>query len=126
MMTKSKWTAALLLVATFVLGVLSGGAAVATADRGTAASRHPSGGMVEHLADQLGLDARQQDSIRTILEAHHEAFQSVSDQISADILAVLTDDQVERYEAMKSDMRLHGRPHRRGEPQTSNPDTPNP
>ncbi len=119
MMTKSKWSAALLLVATFVLGGLTGGAAVATADRGAPDWRRPSGGMVEHLADQLGLDARQQDSVRAILERHHGAFRVIRDQIGVELRAVLTEDQLQRFEDMKSEMRLHKGRHRRGEPTTS-------
>ena len=119
MMTKTKWSAALLLVATFVLGALTGGAAVATADRDEPEWRRPSGGMVEHLADQLGLDAQQQDSVRVILERHHEAFKGIRDQIGAEIRAVLTEDQLQRFETMRSEMRRHQGPHRRSDSMSS-------
>ena len=119
-MTKSKWSAALLLVAAFVLGALTGGAALATADRGEREWRRPSGGgMVEHLSDRLGLDAHQQDSIRAILERHHDEFIGIREQIGIEIRAVLTEEQLQQFEAMKSEMRMHKSEHRRGEPATS-------
>ena len=118
-MTKSKWSAALLLVATFVLGALTGGAALATADRGASEWRRPSGGMVEHLSAQLGLDESQQDSIRAILERHHDEFISIREQIGTEIRAVLTEEQLESFEAMKSEMRMHKPGHRRGQSTTS-------
>ena len=111
-MTKSKWSAALLLIAAFVLGGLTGGAAVAAADRGAVEARRPRGGMVERLAERLDLSAAQQDSVRAILERHHAAFQADRDEVGADIRAVLTDDHLERYEAMKSEMKTHR--HRQG------------
>lgn len=119
MMTKSKWSAALLLVATFVLGALTGGAALATADRGESEWRRPSGGMVERLAVQLDLDASQQDSVRAILERHHDEFIGIRDQIGTEIRAVLTEEQLQRFESMQSEMRMHKSGHRRHESTTS-------
>jgi len=104
-MTKSKWSAAALLIAVFVVGALSGGAAAGLAERSTGGWRSPRGGMVEHLAQDLNLTAEQQDSIRAILERHKETFRGMRQQIGEEIRAVLTEEQLEQYEDLMTSYR---------------------
>ena len=104
-MTKSKWSAAVLLIAAFVLGALSGGAAVGLADRGTGERRAPRGDMVAHMTEQLELTTEQQDSVRAVLEQYRETFHTMRQQIGNDIRALLTPEQLERYEAMMANYR---------------------
>ena len=103
-MTKSKWTAVALLIAVFVLGALSGGAAAGLAERSTGERRQSRGGMVEHLAQQLNLTAEQQDSVRTILERHKAAFQVMREQIGNEIRLILTTEQQTQYEEWMTNM----------------------
>jgi Spy/CpxP family protein refolding chaperone len=103
-MTKSKWTAAALLIAVFLLGALSGGAAAGLADRSTG-ERHPrQGGMVEHLAQDLDLTAEQQDSIRAILERHKASFHDMRERIGEEIRSILTTDQQDQYQELMARM----------------------
>jgi Spy/CpxP family protein refolding chaperone len=119
-MRKSKWIAALLLVATFVLGALSGGAAVGLSDRGTGEWRPPRGNMVAHMTEQLDLTVEQQDSVRAILEQYRETFHTMREQIGSDIRGLLTPEQQEKYEAMTVNYRSrHGK--RSGEPRGRRP-----
>ena len=108
-MTKSKWSATALLIATFVLGALTGGAVAGLADRGTGDGRRPRVGMVEHLTQELDLTVDQRDSIRAILEHHKETFRSMRMQIGDEIKAVLTPEQTERYEEMMTSYQQRGR-----------------
>lgn len=104
-MTKSKWTAAALLIAVFILGALSGGAAVGLAERGTGEWRPRRGSMVEHLAQDLNLTAGQQDSIRVILERHKASFQVMREQIGEEIRSILTTEQQAQYQELMTNMR---------------------
>ena len=117
-MTKSKWTAAALLIAVFVLGALSGaaaaglavGAAAGLAERSTGERRQSRGGIVEHLAQDLNLTAEQQDSVRAILERHKAGFQVMREQIGNEIRSILTAEQQTQYEELMTSMR-HMRKH---------------
>ena len=109
-MTKSKWTAAALLIAVFVLGALSGGAAAGLAERSTGERRQSRGGMVAHLAQDLNLTAEQQDSVRAILERHKAEFQVMREQIGNEIRSTLTAEQQTQYEELMTKMR-HTRKH---------------
>ncbi len=109
-MTKSKWTAAALLIAVFVLGALSGGAATGLAERSTGERHQSRGGMVAHLAQDLSLTAEQQDSVRAILEHHKAAFQVMREQIGNEIRSILTTEQQTQYEELMTNMR-HMRKH---------------
>ena len=109
-MTKSKWTATALLIAVFVLGALSGGAAAGLAERSTGERRQPRGGMVAHLAQNLELTAEQQDSVRAIVERHKAGFQIMREQIGSDIRSILTAEQLTQYEELMTNMR-HTRKH---------------
>lgn len=109
-MTKSKWTAGALLIAVFVLGALSGGAAAGLAERSTGERHQARGGMVEHLAQDLNLTAEQQDSVRAILERHKVGFQVMREQIGNEIRSILTAEQLTQYEELMTKMR-HTRKH---------------
>jgi len=108
-MTRSRTGAALLLIATFVLGGLVGGAATTLADRGRHAKR-PS--YVERLTADLALSAAQRDSIQTLLDRHQPAMDSLWEQIRPQfrserqairnaISALLTPDQQAKYAAIQ-------------------------
>lgn len=110
-MTRSRAGAALLLVATFVLGGLVGGAATSMADRKThAVSRedHPRPSYLDRLQSDLNLTPTQRDSIQAVLDQHQPAmdslwelirpqFQSERLGIRKAINALLTSDQQARY-----------------------------
>ena len=104
-MTKSKWTAAALLIAVFVLGALSGGAAAGLAERSTGEWRPRQGGMVEHLAQDLDLTTEQQDSVRAILERYKASFHDMREQIGEEIRSILTAEQQVQYEDLMTNMR---------------------
>ena len=104
-MTKPKWTAAALLIAVFVLGALSGGAAAGLAERSTGEWRPRQGGMVEHLAQDLNLTTEQQDSVRAILERYKASFHDVRERIGDEIRSVLTPEQRDQYEELMTEMR---------------------
>lgn len=104
-MTKSRWTAAALLIAVFVLGALSGGAAAGLAERSTGEWRPRRGGMVEHLAQDLNLTTEQQDSVRAILERHKASFQVMRERIGEEIRSILTAEQLTQYEELMTKMR---------------------
>ena len=104
-MTKSKWTAAALLIAVFVLGALSGGAAAGLAERSTGEWRPPRGGMVEHLAQDLDLTTEQQDSVRAILERYKASFHEMREQVGEEIRSILTVGQQVQYEELMTKMR---------------------
>ena len=108
-MTRSRTGAALLLIATFVLGGLVGGAATTLADRGRRAKR-PS--YVERLTADLALSAAQRDSIQTLLDRHQPAMDSLWEQIRPQfqserqairnaISALLTPDQQAKYASLQ-------------------------
>jgi hypothetical protein len=82
-MTRSRLGAAGLLIATFVLGALVGGAATSLADREGHRTRnnHPRPGYVERLATELGLSEAQQDSVRAVLDRHQPAMDSLWESI---------------------------------------------
>ncbi len=113
-MTRSRLTAAVLLLAVFALGALAGhfGSAL-LAHRAVGASRlaHGREGIVTRLNSELQLSAAQQDSIRAILQHYEPAmdsmwrevrprFDSLRDVVRAEIRAHLTPDQQRRYTEM--------------------------
>jgi Spy/CpxP family protein refolding chaperone len=104
-MTKSKWTASALLIAVFILGALSGGAAAGFAERSTGERHQRQGGMVEHLAQDLDLTTEQQDSVRAILERHKASFHDMRERIGEEIRSILTPDQQDRYQDLTTKMR---------------------
>ena len=103
-MTRSRSGAALLLLGTFVIGGLIGGALTALADH--RAHQRPS--YVDRLATDLSLDQSQRDSIRAVLERHQPAmdslwqlirpqFQSERQLIRNEIGALLSAEQKAKY-----------------------------
>ncbi|HTL04343.1 MAG TPA: periplasmic heavy metal sensor [Gemmatimonadales bacterium] len=103
-MTRSRSGAALLLIGTFVIGALLGGALTAMADH--RAHKRPS--YVDRLATDLGLSQAQKDSVQAVLERHQPAmdslwqlirpqFQSERQLIRNEISTLLSDEQKTRY-----------------------------
>ena len=84
-MTRSRAGAAILLVATFVLGGLVGGAATSMADRkshpAVARDDHLRPSFVDRLEADLGLTPTQRDSIQAVLDRHQPAMDSLWEQI---------------------------------------------
>jgi hypothetical protein len=79
-MTRSRLTAAGLLLAVFALGALAGGVGVSvTEHRGHDAGRSRNGrdGYVTWLTSELSLTPGQQDSIRAIMARHEPAMDSM-------------------------------------------------
>jgi len=100
-MTKSRRGAALLLIGAFILGALTGGAAMAVASRSGKPSRPAERfSPVARLAQDLALSKAQQDSVTAILRRSHPAFQAVRNQIAQDIRGVLTPDQQFSYDSI--------------------------
>jgi Spy/CpxP family protein refolding chaperone len=110
-MTRSRTGAAALLLATFVLGGLVGGAATTMVDRRAHRGDHPGGGRpsyLDRLANDLGLDRTQRDSVQAVLDRHQPAmdslwqvirpqFQSERQLIRNQINALLTPEQQAKY-----------------------------
>ena len=109
-MTRSRLGAAGLLIATFVLGALVGGAATSLADREGHRTRssHPRPSYVERIGAELGMSDAQQDSVRAVLDRHQPAmdslwesirpqFQSERQAIRTQINALLTSEQQAKY-----------------------------
>lgn len=109
-MTRSRLGAALLLVATFVLGGLVGGTVTSVADR---KSHKPHGdrprpSFVDRLQSDLDLTPAQRDSVQAVLDRHQPAmdslwqlirpqFQSERQAIRYAISALLTNQQQAKY-----------------------------
>jgi Spy/CpxP family protein refolding chaperone len=113
-MTRSRLGAAGLLIVTFVLGALVGGAATSLADREGHRTRgnHPRPSYVERLGADLDLSEAQKDSVRAVLDRHQPAmdslwesirpqFQSERQSIRTQINAFLTPDQQARYATLQ-------------------------
>lgn len=113
-MTRSRWSALLLLVATFVVGVLvgAGGAALAQ-QRGLGTHGHASGpdGYADWLAHELALSPPQRDSVRAVLHRYQPAmdslwretrprFETLRSAVRSDIRSHLTPEQRRKYEEM--------------------------
>ncbi len=113
-MTNSRLGATALLLATFVIGGLVGGAATTMVDHrahgARGGSRGPSG-FVARLADQLSLTPAQRDSIQAVLDRHQPAMDSLWNLIKPqfdnerqgirrEIGGLLTPEQQAKYAAM--------------------------
>lgn len=107
-MTRSRSGAAVLLVATFVLGGLVGGAATTVADHRRPDPHHGRPSFIDRLSGDLDLTANQRDSIQMVMDRHQPAMDSlwalIRPQFSAErqairneISALLTKDQQARY-----------------------------
>ena len=113
-MTRSRLAAGLLLLATFLLGGFFGGAVSTYAERRDFAKRHghkerPT--YVDRLDQEVSLRPPQRDSISAILDRHRPVmdslwaivgpqFDSERESIRREIRAVLSPEQLERYNAM--------------------------
>jgi hypothetical protein len=115
-MTKSRFGALMLLVATFVLGGLLGGALTSFAERkGHDRNRRgPRPTYVERLSQDLGLSQDQRDSIQSILDRHQPVMDSLWTEIRSkfpqlesqrvavrqEVQSVLTPEQQAKYAAI--------------------------
>lgn len=115
-MTKSRVGALMLLVATFVLGGLLGGALTSFAERKNhgPGRRGPRPTYVERLSQDLGLSPEQRDSIQSILDRHQPVMDSLWTEIRQkfpqlesqrvtvrqEVQAVLTPEQQAKYAAI--------------------------
>ena len=112
-MTKSKLSAVVLLLAAFVLGALTGGAALALADRGSEAGpkRGDRTSFIERLDRDLELSPEQRQSIELILERHRPRmdslwrevaprFETLRAEVRSEFTALLTPEQQVKHEEM--------------------------
>ena len=76
-MTRTRLGAVALLVATFVLGALLGGAVTTVADREAHKKRRPRVTYVDRLTADLSLSAAQRESVQAVLERHQPAMDSL-------------------------------------------------
>jgi len=113
-MTRSRLAAGLLLLATFVLGGFFGGAVSTYAERRDFGKRHghkerPT--YVDRLDQEISLRPPQRDSISLILDRHRPVmdslwaivgpqFDSERESIRREIRALLSPEQVDKYNAM--------------------------
>jgi len=63
--------------------------------------RHEGPMPVERMTHELGLDAAQQEKVRSILERGHGAMRGVLDDTSREIRAVLRPDQQEKFDRFR-------------------------
>jgi len=115
-MTRSRFGALMLLVATFVLGGLLGGALTSFAERKShePGKRRPRPTYVERLSQDLGLSQEQRDSIQNILDRHQPVMDSLWTEIRSkfpqleaqrvavrqEVQSVLTPEQQAKYAAI--------------------------
>jgi len=113
-MIKSRSAAVRLLAISFALGALVGGAAMMAAERGNHRPEVRAGGRQGYLAmlkDELGLSAPQEKAVTAVLDRHEPVMDSiwktVRPQFDAerqaarrDIRAVLSPEQVTKFDAM--------------------------
>ena len=111
---KTRWRAASLLVAVFLVGLLTGAGVTAWADRAEhEGGRHDRGrkGYLARLTDELELSAAQQDSVRAILDRYEPAFDSLWQEtrprfetlragIRSEVRTHLTNEQRMEYDAL--------------------------
>ncbi len=102
-MTKSKTSALLLLVAAFVLGALAGGAVSALASSPN--KWRSKEAMIERMSADLNLSDAQQDTIRAIIDRHHQRFRAIREEVRQDIRGALTDEQRNRYDALTDSLK---------------------
>lgn len=115
-MTRSRFGALMLLVATFVMGGLLGGALTSFSERRShdPGKRKPRPTYVERLSQDLGLSPEQRDSIQSILDRHQPLMDSLWTEIRQkfpqleaqrvlvrqEVQAVLTPEQQAKYAAI--------------------------
>jgi Spy/CpxP family protein refolding chaperone len=136
-----------LLAVTFLAGALAGGAAerirmakrppppVEPPDFGMMAGGRP--GMLPRWFQQLDLTEEQRDQIRQIIESRREPTEQVmremmprlraaSDSVMAEIRAVLTPEQLEKWDELQAEMRRRGGQMRQGMGRGKGPGGPPP
>jgi Spy/CpxP family protein refolding chaperone len=126
-MNTSRMSAAALLAAAFLLGLLSGAGAVAFAERHGASPFHDGrrGGQsyLDRLTETLDLTPAQRDSVRQVLDRRTPAmdslwqevgprFETLRSTIRSEIRTLLTPEQRRQYEEMlqRHDAQRHARP----------------
>ena len=111
---KTRWRAASLLVAVFLVGLLSGAGVSAWAGRAMDDDHHgkrKSRGYLARLTTELDLTAEQQDSVRAILDRYEPAFDSLWQEtrprfetlragIRSEVRTHLTTEQRTEYDAL--------------------------
>lgn len=112
-MIGSRSAAFRLLALAFAIGALVGGAATMLAERRAHSSENRDGrqGYLERLSAEIGLDQAQAEAVGQVLERHEPAMDSIWASVRVqfeaqrqaarrDIRAVLTPEQVVKYDAM--------------------------
>lgn len=113
-MTRSRLAPVALLLATFVVGGLVGGAATSLADRQVHRGPrpdHPRPSFVDRLSHDLALTDPQRDSIQAVLDRHQPAmdslwqkmrpqFEAERQVIRTEITALLTPEQQAKFAAL--------------------------
>lgn len=112
-MIGSRSAAVRLLALAFALGALIGGAATMLAERGSHPAERREGrqGYLERLSAEVGLSTTQEAAISQVLERHEPAMDSIWASVRVqfethrqsarqDIRAVLTPEQLVKYDAM--------------------------
>ena len=98
--------ATLLVLGTFVLGMIAGAALLHIAlltvhGPGPFKRRGPEGGPpIEHIREDLHLTPEQDEKIRTLLDETHERIRAEADATRDKIRELLTPEQRERFDAM--------------------------
>ena len=97
--------ATLLVLGTFVLGMIAGAALLHIASRSLPRSPFPGmarrhGPPIEHIRHDLGLTPEQAEKVRAILDETHERMRAEADATRESIREVLTPEQRERFDAM--------------------------
>lgn len=126
-MNRGAWKAALVFGGVFLCGALVGGAVVKvwserqvieelTVGPGPRFERH----MLRNLVDELGLTETQEDKVRSLIQAHRPRMEQIRSELSqtcaapmrehkakldAEIRAVLTPEQRERFDALMAKQR---------------------
>ncbi len=111
MLPKSKLWAIALLIAVAGAGFALGAVTTDFTHRGGTREARGREGYAAHLADQLGLDSAQTDSVRAILQHYRPAMRAVFEQVRpqmdsvrgrmhADISGVLTPNQRPRFDSL--------------------------
>ena len=116
MLRRSRISALVLLIATFVAGGAMGWLARGSIDRGDSRhGRHRVDAIVGHLAKELHLTQAQEDSVRAILDRRraetralwqemHPRYTLLRDRARAEVLLQLSAEQVTRYRKLIEDM----------------------
>ncbi len=131
---KSKTSATLLIVLTFLLGAVAGAAGYYLVDRQVLAQgsrnleRTPPHNIVDELAKGLSLDSQQKDQLKVIVDKSREQYRALSaqsrpqfdairEQTRQEIRLILTDEQKDRFAKIVKDLDERHRNHTHRAPQ---------